>query len=133
MKKRFKTLITEDNPDFRQSLKRLLGAQFPFMDFEEATSAEEAITKASLFSPDLIFMDVRLPDGNGLKTAKTIKETVPDSAIFILTHYDSPEYREAARENGADHFILKGHSSGEEILLLVDSVVSGRPVSVENR
>lgn len=122
----FKTLIVEDNVTFRQSLKAILDAEFPSMDIEEAADGTEALEKVHTFGPNLIFMDIKLPGMNGLELTKKIKGDHAGIVIVILTSYDLPEYRAAAEEFGADHFIPKGSSSREELLRLVQSVVSNQ-------
>jgi len=119
----FKTLIVEDNPTFRQSLRGLLFAQFPFMEIDEAGSGKEALGKIDLIRPDLIFMDIKLPGENGFKLTKRIKAAYPEIAVIILTSYDLPEYRQAAAQCGASHFLSKDTST-EELLGLVQSILS---------
>jgi CheY-like chemotaxis protein len=120
----FKTLIVEDNVTFRQSLKATLNAVFPSMDIEEAADGTEALEKVNTFSPNLVFIDIKLPGINGLELTKKIKGDCAGIVIIILTSYDLPEYRAAAAEFGADHFVPKGSSSREELLKLVQSVLS---------
>ena len=119
----FKTLIVEDNVTFRESLKTVLDAEFPSMNIEEAANGTEALEKVNTFGPNLIFMDIKLPGINGLELTKKIKGNNASIVIIILTSYDLPEYRAAAAEYGADHFIPKGSSSREELLKLVQSVL----------
>jgi CheY-like chemotaxis protein len=120
----FKTLIVEDNANFRKSLKAALDIEFPSMDIEEAADGTEALKKVNAFGPNLIFMDIKLPGINGLELTKIIKGDNGSIIIVILTSYDLPEYRAAAKEYGADHFIPKGSSSRKELLKLVQSVIS---------
>ena len=122
----FKTLIVEDNTAFRQSLKATLDSEFPLMVIEEAADGKEAMEKIVTFRPDLIFMDIKLPGETGLDLTKKIKKDYNRIVIIILTSYDLPEYREAGRQYGADHFVSKGSSTREEILELVRSISSNR-------
>jgi DNA-binding NarL/FixJ family response regulator len=119
----FKTLIVEDNVSFRQTLLEILAARFPFMSIEEAGDEDEAFQKIDLFSPDLIFMDIKLPGENGLQLTQKIKTKNSEVVIIVLTSYDFPEYREAAYRYGANHFTVKGLSTNEEILALVESIL----------
>ena len=119
-----KILIVEDNDNFRLTLKSLLDARFPSMTFEEATEGSEALEKVSTFEPDLIFMDIKLPGENGLELTQRIRHANSKVKIIILTSYDLPEYREAAREGGASHFVSKGSSKAEEILALVETILT---------
>jgi DNA-binding NarL/FixJ family response regulator len=96
------------------------------MEIIEAESGEEAIQQVGAHPPDLIFMDIKLPGENGLELTGKIKAKYPGVTVIILTSYDSPEYREAAAQAKADHFLSKGSSSKEAILALVESIQAGR-------
>lgn len=114
--RRFKTLIVEDNDAFRQVLKDLLHQHFPFLELQEAGDVREATEKLGRCKAELVFMDIKLPDGNGLQLTETFKRTCPGTTIIILTSYDYPEYREAAVLSGANHFISK-ETVGEQTFL----------------
>jgi len=118
-----KTLIVEDNPLIRETLKGLFTKHFSSMILEEASDGKKAIEKVGSFKPDLIIMDVRLPDESGLELTKKIKTTNCDIKVLILTGHDYPEYKEAAVRNGADGFLVKGGGS-QEILDAVESLFS---------
>ena len=120
------TLIVEDNVPYRQSLHHLLEGRFPSMQIDEAADVREALHRALSRHFDLIFMDVRLPQGNGLDLTKVIKMFSDDTVICVITSYDILEYREAAFRNGADHFMAKGGSSEAEIVELVESLLRTR-------
>jgi DNA-binding NarL/FixJ family response regulator len=115
------TLIVEDNAAYRQSLNLLLTRRFPSMQIAEATDGEEAMRQALSRRFDFIFMDIRLPRGNGLDLTRTIKTVLVDVMICVITSYDILEYREAAFRNGADHFMVKGESTEAEIVSLVEA------------
>ena len=117
----FKVLIVEDSTLFRQLLREMLKERFPFIRIAEATDGEEALQKVGGFSPDLIFMDIRLPGGNGLELTKRIKARHPNIIVVILTGYDLPEYRDASRQY-ADYFFSKDSSTAENIFELVQSI-----------
>lgn len=114
-----KVLIVEDNRNFREAFKKSLADYFPSMVIEEAGDGKEALQKASETSPHLIFMDIRLPGMNGLQVTKKIKKDCPGIYIAILTDYDLPEYRQAARQYGADCFFVKDSLKWEEVEALV--------------
>jgi len=127
----FVTLLVEDNVAFRQFVRESLNDHFPLMQVEEAGEGVEAMGKLKSIRPDLIFMDIRLPGENGLDLTRKIKSRDPDLKIIILTSYDFPEYRETAKRCGADHFIIKGSSSWDEIITIIKSISSetGKPVA----
>ena len=116
-------LIVEDNPLLRNTLKSMLTTRFPSIMVEEASNAEEALSEFEKINPCLIFMDIRLPDKNGLEITRTIKETNPEIEIIILTSHDIPEYREAAFRSGASHFLAKGNVKIDDIAALVASAL----------
>ncbi len=119
----FKVLVVEDNTLFRQLLKERLRERFPSIEIYEAGDGEGALQKVEAFRPDLIFMDIRLPEGNGLDLTKRIKGLHPNIIIIVLTAYDLPEYREASQEY-ADYFFSKGSATTESIFTLVQSILS---------
>ena len=120
----YRTLIVEDNDSFRQALKSLLSSRYPSMSFKEARDGKEALDEVNAFDPDLIFMDIKLPGESGLELTKRIRHSNFKVKIIILTSYDLPEYREAARLGGADHFLTKASSKASEIFSLIDNLLS---------
>ena len=117
-------LIVEDNAAYRESLRHLLAEQFPTLGIAEAADGEDALRQALSVCFGLIFMDIRLPQGNGLDLTKTIKKVFPESVICVISSYAMLEYREAAFRNGADHFMVKGEAAGvEKIVDLVESLL----------
>ena len=118
----FKVMLIEDDDGFRRSLASLLTFRFPGILLDEATTGTEALKKVESFLPDLIFMDIKLPDQNGLVITRGVKALHPEIHIIMLTSYDFPEYREAARASGAYGFLSKGSSTAEEIQALVEGL-----------
>ncbi len=123
----FKTLLVEDSVNLRQLLKEMLHEHFPLMIIEGAGDGNEAAEKVESLSPDLIFMDIKLPGESGLELTKKIKKNHPNIIIIILTSYDLPEYREAAVSYGADAFLTKDSTTEAKIITLVESYFEGTP------
>jgi DNA-binding NarL/FixJ family response regulator len=96
------------------------------MEILEAGDGREAMGEITAHPPDLIFMDIKLREENGLDLTAKIKAKYPEVIVVILTSYDTPEYRAAAVEAKANHFLAKGSSSREGILTLVESILGGR-------
>jgi len=119
-----KILIVEDSPFFRQLLKETLQSRFPSVEVMEAIDGQEALKKIDASLPDLVFMDIKLPGESGLELTRRIKARYPNIRILILTSYDFPEYREAASQYGANHFLSKGTTTKDQILNLVQSILS---------
>ena len=122
-----RTLIVEDNNNFRQTLANLIHTHCPEMVLEEAKDGKEALQKFRSSRPDIIFMDVKLPGENGLEITKKMRAFDSDVNIIILTNHDLPEYREAARKYGANYFLSKNSSSAEDILSMIKSIIDALP------
>ena len=120
-------LIVEDNAFFLQFLKEALHSRFPSMDILEAANGDEAMQKIKTLPPNAIFMDLRLPGENGLELTKKIKAQHPNIIVVILTNYDLPEYREAAYQCGADHFLPK-----DSFLKMINSILPNRNIDYDD-
>jgi DNA-binding NarL/FixJ family response regulator len=116
----FKVMLVEDDDGFRRGLAELLMSRFPTIVLDEAADGDDAMEKVKEFLPQLVFMDLRLPGQSGLVLTRWIKALYPDIKVVILTSYDFPEYREAARACGACHFLSKGSTTPKEIQDLVE-------------
>jgi len=91
------------------------------MDILEAGNGDEAMQKIKTLLPNAIFMDLRLPGENGLELTKKIKAQYPNIVVVIITNYDLPEYREAAYQSKADHFLSK-----DSFLKMINSILPNR-------
>lgn len=114
-----KVLLVEDNQTFREVFRNNLAAHFPWLIINEAANGDEALEKIRAVTPDLIFMDIRLPGKNGLQLTQEIKKSYPKMIIALLTGYDIPEYREAAFKIGVDRFLIKESLNWQEVETLV--------------
>lgn len=123
------TLIVEDNATFRRSLRDMLCARFPAMSIEEAGDGTEALQKVHTLTPDLVFMDIKLPGLNGLEVTRKIRADHRTVAVIVLTSYDLPEYRDAAYRSGANYFLTKGVATGDEIMAVVQSIMSSAGIA----
>ena len=120
--KKFRILIVDDSGRYRTLLKKTLQVSFPTIPIDEAANGGEASQKVDAFLPDLIFMDIRLREENGLELTKKIKATHPNITILVVTGYDIPEYREAASQYGADRFLVKNSLNYMELEELVKNL-----------
>jgi len=116
-------LIVENNDFFRRSFKEILKMYIPSLSVYESVDGSDALAKIGQTSPDIVFMDIRLPGKNGLELTREIKDHHPNVVISIFTSYDLPEYRKIAEEYGADHFVLKDALTGAEIAAMVKAVI----------
>jgi DNA-binding NarL/FixJ family response regulator len=118
----FRVMLVEDEEDFRRILAGFLLAKFPSMALDEAADGKEETERIRDFIPHLVFIDIQLPGENGLEVTRRIKALSPDTKVVILTSYDFPEYREAARACGAYRFFSKGSCTAEEIENFVEGL-----------
>jgi CheY-like chemotaxis protein len=120
-------LLVDANAAFRQALSDVLLVYFPLIDIEEAGDVTGALSKVECLRPNIVFMDIQLPGGNGLEIPKNIRQIYNDIVIVILTANNLPEHRQRAFENGANHYISKGDDSCmEEILTLIEESLDSR-------
>jgi DNA-binding NarL/FixJ family response regulator len=117
----FRVMLVDDDENFRHILAELLKECFPNIVLSEAADGAEAMEQLKRVAPQMIFMDVKLPGQSGLELTRKIKILYPDIKVVILTSYDFPEYRELARECGAQWFLSKGTSTADEIQTVVES------------
>ena len=106
MEKQFRLLLVDDQPRARQSLSAVLAIDFPQIKIFEASNGKEALLQAKTIDPDIVVMDVRMPECDGLEATRLIKAM--DPGIKIILHSMYPEYQTAALLVGADAFITKG-------------------------
>ncbi|PKM42235.1 MAG: response regulator [Gammaproteobacteria bacterium HGW-Gammaproteobacteria-1] len=119
----FRTLLVEDNEGFRHMLQTMLAENFPTLEVLEAGSGHDAIVAVAALKPHLVFVDIKLPDENGLELTRKIKGLDATIAVVILTSYDLPEYRQAAFRNGASCFMCKESASPGDIVALIQGAM----------
>jgi DNA-binding NarL/FixJ family response regulator len=118
---KFRILIVEDSEIYRKLLRNALKEVFPEIIIDEAVDGREGLQKVDAFLPDLIFMDIRLPDEDGLELTKKIKAIHSNISIFILSGYDTQGFREATSQCGAEGFLAKTSFGLEELEELLKS------------
>ncbi len=102
-----KVLIVDDNAKFKKSVKNLLLNEQDIEVIGEARDGKEAILKTKELKPDIVLMDVRMPEMGGIEATRRISQIMPEAKIIILTIYDIDEYRKAAITSGASGFVVK--------------------------
>ena len=128
----FKILIVDPNDPFRRSLKKVLANRFPFVDIREASDGREGLGMLQCFQPNLIFLEIHLPADSGLDLARRVKIDHPEIIIVILTSYDLPEYRAAAKVSGVEHLVPKDDWTGEDMIALLDTILTDLNVKDES-
>ncbi len=119
-----KVLIVDDNAKFKKSVKNLLSNEQDIEVIGEAREGKEAILKAKELKPDIVLMDVRMPEMGGIEATRRIRQIIPETKIIILTIYDIDEYRKAATNSGAVAFILKKFMRDELVQNIRDAFKS---------
>lgn len=123
-------LIADDHPLFRFGLRALLEAEHGTAVIGEATTGVEAVTLAAALQPDVIVMDINMPELNGIEATKQILDTDPASNILIMTMFDDDSVFAAMRA-GARGYLLKG-VEGDETLRAIRSVAAGQAIFSPN-
>ncbi len=100
-------LIVDDHEVVRQGLVALLGRRPEFHVVAEAGTAADAVAAARRFQPDLVIMDVRLPDGSGIEACREIRAELPNTRVVILTSYPDEDAVLSAIVAGASGYLLK--------------------------
>ncbi len=103
----FRLLIVDDHEVVRQGLVALLGRRPNFQVVAEAGSVEEALTEARRHQPDIVVMDVRLPDGSGVEACREIRSELPGTRVIMLTSFPDDEAVLSAIVAGASGYLLK--------------------------
>jgi YesN/AraC family two-component response regulator len=106
MAERIRVLIVDDQPRTRQSLKALLITGLQVEEIREAANGQEAVRLVDESQPDVVLMDVRMPEMDGLEATRLIKKRWPQVKIIVLSMY--AEYATTALAAGADAFVSKG-------------------------
>jgi DNA-binding NarL/FixJ family response regulator len=103
-----RVLIADDAEDSRNVLRRALAMESDIEIVAEAGSGDEAVAKAEETRPDVILMDVRMPDSDGVKATKTITRRFPEIRVLALTAYDDQDSVRDMLAAGATGYLLKG-------------------------
>ncbi|AFK87193.1 MULTISPECIES: response regulator [Thermoanaerobacterium] len=108
-------MIADDHVLLRQGLKQIIELEEDMKVSYQASDGEEAYNLAKNNSPDVILMDINMPNVNGIKAAKMIKNDNPKNKIMFLTIYNDKEYLMEALKIGVEGYILKDADSDELI------------------
>jgi len=114
-----KIVVADDHKLFRQGLIGLMRAHDELVEvIGEASTGQEAVQLAHQLRPDVILMDIQMPDGDGLKATREIRQTLPEVAVVILTASELDEHLYEAVRLGAAGYLLKDLDASELFELL---------------
>jgi len=108
-----KVLIVDDQEIIRQSLELMLNSKVTINVVGTANDGRDAVNQVHRVTPDVVLMDIRMPEMGGIESMKIIKEFYPNTKVIILTTFDDDEYIYESMKNGANGFLLKGVSIAE--------------------
>ncbi|MFW6693314.1 response regulator [Streptomyces sp. MAR4 CNX-425] len=108
-----RVLIVDDQEMVREGFSVLLGAQPDIEVAGEAGDGQQAVAKVAELRPDVVLMDVRMPNVNGLEATRRIVAADADAKVLVLTTFDQDEYVYQALRAGASGFLLKDASAGQ--------------------
>ncbi|HTI30478.1 MAG TPA: response regulator transcription factor [Methylomirabilota bacterium] len=117
-------LIVDDHEVVRQGLVAVLSRHDEFQVIGEAGTVAESITAARRFEPDLVVMDVRLPDGSGIEACRTIRAELPATRVVMLTSYPDEEAVLSAILAGASGYLLK-QIRGRDLVTALEAIGRG--------
>ncbi|TET41799.1 MAG: response regulator transcription factor [Dehalococcoidia bacterium] len=117
-------LLVEDHVVVRESIRQLLDRESDLEVVGEAGNGEEAVRLTTQLKPDIVLMDVAMPNVNGIEATKGIKELCPATAVLALSAYDYDQYIFALLEAGAAGYLLKD-VSGQELVDAIRAVRRG--------
>jgi DNA-binding NarL/FixJ family response regulator len=109
-------LVVDDQPRARKSLQALLSTWPRASEMHEASNGREAVQLVRELQPDVVLMDVRMPEVDGLKATVQIKALWPEVKVIVLSMYT--EYHDEALAAGADAFVGKGEAPDKLLDLL---------------
>ncbi len=124
---RTRIVLADDHPLLRKALKDLLAKETDIEIVGEAGDGKEAVRLATEMMPDMVIMDISMPNMDGLEATQQIKATCPDVVVLVLTVHTDDECILEILQAGAAGYIIKS-AFGDEVVQAVRSVVTGEMV-----
>jgi DNA-binding NarL/FixJ family response regulator len=117
-------LIADDHALVREGLRTMLSGEDGIEVIAEANEGQQALDVCRELGPDLVLMDVRMPEMDGLEATKKIKQEMPQTSVLMVTMHENPDYLFEAVKAGAAGYVLKD-ASGERLLSAVRRTLEG--------
>lgn len=125
-------LIADDHQAIRGRLQTILLQREDVQTISEAANGREAIEKARELTPDLIIMDISMPDLDGFQATEEIRKFLPQAAVIFLSIHDATEVIERSKSAGGQAFVSKERANSD-LLNAIDAVLQKRPFFAEKR
>lgn len=125
MTERVRVLICEDHALFREGLSAILAAHPTLEVVGEACDGNESVQLAKALRPDVVLMDIEMPELSGLEATRRIRRAVPSSRVLVLTLYDDEEVVTECLEAGAAGYVLK-ESPSAQLIYAIEAVQRGQ-------
>jgi DNA-binding NarL/FixJ family response regulator len=125
--RRIGVLLVDDHEVVRVGLRSLLAREPGLEVLGEAGSAQEAVAAAGRLRPDVVVMDVRLPDRSGVEACREIRSSGPTTQVIMLTSYADDDAVLSSILAGASGYVLK-QIRGQELVRAIEAVAAGRPL-----
>jgi two-component system, NarL family, response regulator NreC len=119
-----RVLVVDDHAVVRAGLRRLLDAETDIETVGEAPNADRAVFEALQGKPDVVLMDLVMPEKGGIEGMPAVLQAVPDAKVLVLSMQDDPRYVHAAFEAGASGYVLK-EAADTEVVAAIRAVASG--------
>ena len=121
-------LIIDDEEDMLEGLKRVLSYELEGAKVTTSADPLQALELIAKHRFDLILLDIRMPDGDGLATLEKLRAKVPECRVVMLSTYDNPTYIARAVALGASDYVLKG-ASREDLIATIRAAAAGESPS----
>ncbi len=122
--RRVRVVLVDDDDLMRAGLKAVLSSDESIAIVAEAGDGRAAVRRARELAPDVILMDVRMPDLDGISATAEIVRSAPDAKVVILTTFEQDDYVFGALEAGASGFLLK-RTRPEELIAAIHTIAAG--------
>jgi DNA-binding NarL/FixJ family response regulator len=119
-----RVLIAEDHKTVREGLKMIIEAEPDMTVIGEAGNGNEAVRLARQLVPDVVVMDISMPELNGIKATTDVKKAAPEIKVLTLTRHTDKAYLRELMESGVDGYVLK-QSESDELLRAIRTVAGG--------